>query len=177
MFLILNEAFDNQKHEDKDRIDDAAAKENEESKNTTNAIDGPINKTTATTGSDGADAFFFNAMFAIFALYTIYQTNPLPSIPIPGEDSFEQNKSSQQMSGNTAARKKWSESDLQDDCRVLSTLTIGQNNDKAGQRTCRRSYQASIRISREIYSLIIRLRDLALGRIDSCQQRRLYCLQ
>ena len=90
-------------------------------------------------------------IFAIFVIYTIYETNPLPNV----------------------IRRRDHQSKIEDgpesDKYYLSAMAMamGASYEEGGRRAFRKYYIAPIRITQNQYSIIFRIRDLALATSNS----------
>ncbi|KAL3782065.1 hypothetical protein HJC23_006293 [Cyclotella cryptica] len=93
--------------------------------------------------------FMQDAIFAIFALYTLHQTNTLPT------DPYAAKSASTQYSNRTPE-------DLQ---QSWSFLPLGAANEG---KVCRRYYKSPVRIDRQNYLSIFRLRDVCSAIVESC---------
>jgi len=107
---------------------------------------------------------FEMASFAIFCLYALYQTHPLQETK--GHDT---DKNNEQTPRSTKRR---------DNAKKLQMLPMGLYMRENPKMTYRRSFCSPIRIDIYCYSLMIRLRDMALTLAAECEvHRRHYIVQ
>ena len=122
-----------------------------------------------TSWDDTKYTFQLNAIFSIFALYTLYETNPLP-------EEFSSNSHQQYVHQHQHRHQhqphqnqNHQQTKEQNIKQILSIIPLGTSTDQSGRSAYRRAYRSLIRIDLNEFSLIQKLRDLALTWMEDCE--------
>ncbi|KAL3822852.1 hypothetical protein ACHAXA_006216 [Cyclostephanos tholiformis] len=104
-------------------------------------------------GMNARDLDLSDAIYSIFALYSLHRTNVLPKAPM---------RRSHHAKGWTPSGK-FDEVSLGE---AWSMLPIGINSDE--DKLYRRTFLSPVRIDRYNFTLLLRLRDTCLARVEQC---------